>query len=88
MSHIYNITDSSDGSLLLTIETETKCATKLASIKKNADRIWYRNEDREPLSPSDKEVVDNTVNGDWVEIFSNIATLMGVEYTKANVEVI
>jgi len=83
---IYNITDSSDGSLLLTIETEKKCKTALTSIKKNTDRIWYINEEREPLSPTDKAVVDNTTNGDWVEIFHNLAKLMGIEYKQAAVE--
>ena len=89
MGYIYNITDSSDGTLLLTIETTKKCKTALASIKKNTDRIWYKNEEGElPLSVSDQQVVDDTINGDWVEIFHNLMGLMGIEYQQSEVETV
>ncbi len=87
MKHIYSITDSSDGSLLTTIATETKCATKLASIKKNTDRIWYAasNDGEETLSKSDIELIDNTVNGDWLEIFEALLKTSNTDYELVTV---
>lgn len=86
---LYNITDSSDGSLLLTIETPTECKEELVSIKKRADDIWYKNEEQDEddtLNEADQEIVDNTVNGDWVEIFHNLMVSANIDYEQSQVE--
>ncbi len=86
MAHIYNITDSSDGSLLVTIATSVKCKTILAKTKKDTDTLWYKNQDEtELLTPTEIGIITETVNADWVEIFE-VMLKDKIDYTVMTVE--
>jgi hypothetical protein len=87
MSYLYNITDSEDNSLLITIETNNEAKAELTSIKEDTDRIWYMHEDvNPPLSAADKEVVDSTINGDWTEIFITLLNRSGIAHKQVILE--
>ena len=85
---IYNITDSSDGKLLLTIEVGVPLPELLKHIKATTEKLWYAasSDGLDTLTTEETEIIDTTVNGDWVEIFEVLLKQNKIGYEIINIE--
>ncbi len=83
MNFTYDIKDTSNGMTLLFIQTELECAEPLKAIKSTTEKLWY-DYSEEPsdyqLTEEELDIVESTVNGDWVEIFERLLVINHIAY--------